>query len=280
MGFEFALAVVLPSASTGLFDLYSPSQEGLPDEDADDIFFDRKKRRIVPGRTWKVLRYIDFGSVRTLVKPSSRLSIEERAGDDPISRAATCTASFLHDHMYELWRRSQSGSVEHTVPFIADHLLFSRYHQFDLEDFINQYRFEEIFATLGQSDVVEGLWSYNKERYAHTLHSERVAIKNSIFWRYNCALLRPETLQKFFEEHYSPLLWDSAFRVSEILTELLTDGDVSGYELRKEARSAALVRTWRDTLHVLSEEGARCIFLECDFHAEARPSMMTMSQYL
>jgi hypothetical protein len=242
------------------------------------FFFSNHITKNVPGRAWEVIRFIDFGRVRALIKPNSSLSVEKRAGDDSVTRAAICTASFLLDHIYELERKVQLGSIEYTVPFIADHLLFCRYsHKQD--EFLSKNHFEDVFAYLGSSDVVTELWSYHEEFFSRYADSEHVAIINSIFWEYNRALLEAGSMSKLFEEEYS-LLWDSAYSFSNVLTELLHGGDISGEELRKDARSVAIVTTWRDTLKVLSGEGARCIFLTDRYYSDVRTRIRSQGRYL
>ncbi len=275
MGFSCALAIVLPTPTTELKDFHPTESEASV---SDDIFFSNHTVKNIPGRAWEVMRFIDFGRVRTLIKPSSSLSVSQRAGDDFISRAAICAASFLLDHLYELERKVQLGSVEYSVPFIADHLLFCSYsHSHD--DFLTKNHYEDVFAYLGTSDVVTGLWSYQENLYSRYPDGEQLAVVNSVFWNYNQALLNTGSMAAFFQEHYS-LLWDSAYSLSGVLTELLEDGAISGEELRKDARSVAIVTTWRDTLQVLSKEGARCIFLTDAYHSEATTSIRSMRRYL
>jgi hypothetical protein len=82
MGFELAIAVVVPSAAEHLYDVYNKVG------DSDDIFSDSRVKGNVPGREWQVLRFLDFGRVRALEKKSSSLSPEERASGDGVRRAA------------------------------------------------------------------------------------------------------------------------------------------------------------------------------------------------
>jgi hypothetical protein len=268
MGFECALAVVLPSPATNLVDLYPSDREAA---ESDDMFFDNRIRVIVPARVWDVFKFINFGRVRAILKPSSSHTSEERAEGSSSHRAAKCTASFLLGKFFGCEELTAQGSTEFSVPFIADHLIYAR-GEFDLDAFNYGSRWKDIFEKLSSSDVVTGLWTPN-DRLTELYKLPTVEmITQGVFWNYNRRLLRGNPFSAaVLEGGFQPpcgLFWNSASEVALWLTELLTDGDVEGYELRKDALSVAIVYTWIDTLCRLAPFGARVIILTGSFHFE------------
>lgn len=282
MGFECALAIVLPLPSLDLVDFY-PSEAQVDVEDWDDISFDGRVRVNVPGREWKVLRFLDFGQVRRLVKTNSSLSPEKRASGTSEDRAAKCAASFLMDIFFQWELEACKGNLEYLVPFVADHLLYTTQSVFDIDDFSYSNRFSEVFKRLGCNDVVTGLWSPNLEieGMAYYKTSKLKVVTSGFFWEYNHLLLRGDVAKAIL--HYSPpcgLIWNSSYEIAKQLSLLLLDEGVTGRELRKDPLSVALVCIWRDMFQSLSAFGARVIFLTGGFHLEASRTIRSQQRYL
>lgn len=277
MGFECALAVVLPAASTNIEDYYPGA--------SDDIFFDGREKVVVPSREWRVLRYIDFGRVRSLVKSTSSLYPSDRAEGDGIYRARVCTASFLLAKFWEIEDQARAGNMDFVVPFIADHLIMSR-NLTDVDDFIFAHRFKDVFERLSSSDVVTGLWTFDSSLLRNFKIQESQVLAQGILWEYNNLLLSGDICRAVTAEvggyGHGPcgLVWHSSYKVAKMLTELLSTTIEEGVELRKDTISCTLVSVWRDVLLALSRHGARVIFLSGRFHTETRRRMKTMEYFL
>ncbi len=284
MGFECAIAIVIPLPSNALFDFYPlVGDEHEVDEGGDIPFFDKRVKVLVPAREWRVVRFIDFGRVRALVKSNSSLSPEQRASGSASTRAAICTASFLIDRFFDCEREVLKGNHEFVVPFIADHLFRCR-HMYDIDEFNYNNTFTNVFERQGGNDVVRGLWKENV-RFRESLDQPPLeAMTQGAFWEYNQHLLRGDISGACtFEGLLQPpcgLVWHSAHEVMKWMTDLLVSGDITSRELQKDLLSVAFVRTWRDTLRTLAEFGARVIFLTGQFHTEARQAICSQDRYL
>lgn len=276
MGFELAIAVVVPSAAEHLYDVYN--KEG----DSDDMFSDSRVKGNVPGREWQVLRFLDFGRVRALEKKSSSLSPEERASGDGVTRASVCTASFLLPKFWEFEDAATEGSLEYAVPFIADHLLYAR-NDFDSKELNYKTRWTDIFATLGTSDVVSGLWTPER---MNSLFGERVplieAIRVSSFWEYNRLLIRHGPIKAMkLSGVMTPLcglIWVSAFEVAKLLDQLLIGKSTESVFLRKDELSVTIVSMWREMFRMLSNTGVRCIVLTGGSSCDEKSITLFVSQ--
>ncbi len=273
MGFECALALVLPEADT-----VKDYVKGCKEDDG-DIFFDERISIPVATRSWRVFKWIDFGSVRTLEKSSSSLSPEERAAGSFDARAAKCAASFLLGKFFECEQKVVAGNFDYAVPFVADHYrMIGR----DLHEESMQYRFEEVFAMLGSHDVVKHLWGVaNWRKTPIALES----IFEGALWEHNRRLLhegvvRATTLEGHFYESPCGLVWASGAEVAHWLEELLMTGGVEGHELRKDPRAVTLVKTWQQLFADFAVHGIRAIMLTGSFHADCSSAMRHRHKYL
>ncbi len=271
MGFECALALVVPEADT-----VNDFEKG-PEYTDEDAFFDERRAVPIAVRSWRVFKFIDFSRVRMIDKSNSSQSPAERAAGRFDNRAAKCTASFLLGKFFEKERLVVAGDLAHVVPFVADHYLTigGERHRDSLE-----YRFQDVFAITGSTDVVTHLWRSRRELGENVTLPE---IFSGALWEHNRLLLAGDvvgatTLEGHFCESPCGLVWVSAAEVSDWLTELLAGGGIEGEELRKDLLSVTLVETWRDTLLSFDVHGTRVIPLTGSFHSDC--TCAVRSQYM
>ncbi len=274
MGFEAALAIVVREEGD-LCD-YAPD----PDKQDDgDTFFDDLTKVPVEAPVWRAWKFIDFGRVRTLVKSSSSLSIEERAAGEFDHRAAKCAASFLLAKFYECERLvADKKHYEYAVPFIIDHYLYARRYS---SEHLERHRFAEALPCSFGRQFVSGLFSLDDRRA--TPPYERIF--EGALWEHNRRLMKETvasatTMEGHFFESPCGLVWAPAKVVRGWLKELLTGDLAESVELRKDPRSVALVRSWFIEMALFARHDAKVIMLTGSFHADVSRAIRSQQMYL
>lgn len=274
MDFKAALAIVVREKGD-LYDYKLAPNNGA----SDDLLPISAEMVPVPAAVWRVLRFIDYGSVEKLALLNgsrSPLTVARDAAGTFDYRAATCAASFLDTKFAECEVQVITRTnLEYVVPFFLDHYDYARQLPGVARD---SYSFEEACRCSYGGESVRGLYTIDTIRVPLTPEG----IFRGALWEHNRCLMEETVVTATRLETFNSmcgLVWTSARDVATWLKELVRGDSLESVELRKDARSLALVRLWICEMTLYGRLGAKVIFLTDSLRADASAIRM-QNRYL